>query len=376
MRIAFLDLREMDYTTETPYQRPLGGTQSALCYLAETLAKLGHQIFLFNHTSRTGLYRGVNCLKWEYQIQSIPLDVVIIVTLAGFGLEIKRLLNPDTLLIYWMHEYHLTEFASALKNPAERNIYDGMVFVSNWQQEEFYHYFGINLERSCVIRNAIAPAFTNMFATNQSILTTKSRPPILAYTSPPDRGLQILIDIFPQIRQAIPGTRLKVFSSIKIYQFSDDEDEQNYGVLYRQCRETEGIEYLGSIAQPQLAQELRSVSILTYPSTCRETSCIAVMEAIASGCLVVTSHLAALPETTANFASLIPLTKNITDYQTWFLQETINLLHQFLAGDARILENYLQHQVAQTNRLGNWSFRAQQWLQWLNHLLDNQTINY
>ncbi len=370
MKIAFVDLKYINYTTETPYFKPLGGSQSALCYLSEHLAKLGHEVFLLNRTSTPGIYRGVTCLKWESQLQSLVLDTVIILNTAGFGLNIKTQLNKNTQLIFWVQESHTAELTKALQDPEERNVYDGIVFVSNWQQEKFYHQFGINLERSCVIRNAIAPSFCHLFPPHQSILAHKSQPPILAYTSTPHRGLGILIEIFPQIRQAIPGTILKVFSSKKVYRITDRdrEDEQEFGKLYHKCRETVGIEYMGSVSQPQLAQELRAVNVLTYPNIYKETSCIAVMEAIASGCLVITSHLAALPETTANFAQLIPITKNPTEYKICFVQETIKILHQFLEGDNRIMENHLQRQVAQINRLGNWSFRAQQWLQWLNHL--------
>src|SRR5215472_13187122 len=47
MRIAFLDT-VLQYTTDTPYKSPLGGSQSALCYLAIELKRLGHAITIFN----------------------------------------------------------------------------------------------------------------------------------------------------------------------------------------------------------------------------------------------------------------------------------------------------------------------------------------
>ena len=52
MRIAFVDLAAWDYTVDAPASVPLGGSQSALCYLAKELARLGHQVSLVNRTTR------------------------------------------------------------------------------------------------------------------------------------------------------------------------------------------------------------------------------------------------------------------------------------------------------------------------------------
>lgn len=62
MKIAFLDKPGMTFTAATPYAQPLGGTQSAACYLSAALAARGHQITLLSdgHHDQTEL--GVRCI--------------------------------------------------------------------------------------------------------------------------------------------------------------------------------------------------------------------------------------------------------------------------------------------------------------------------
>ncbi len=132
--------------------------------------------------------------------------------------------------------------------------------------------------------------------------------PILTYTSTFFRGLDLLLYLFPKLPQRFTDVKSKVFSSLKVYQVTTDRDE--WEPLYRRCAETAGVEYVGLLTQPELPRELRSVNILGYPNTFAETSCISVMEALASGCLVLTSNWGYLPETTASFARFISLSQS------------------------------------------------------------------
>ena len=53
-------------------------------------------------------------------------------------------------------------------------------------------------------------------------------------------GLDLVLDIFPKIMQRFTDVRLKVFSSLKVYQVTEDRDE--WEPLYRRCAETAGLE--------------------------------------------------------------------------------------------------------------------------------------
>ncbi|MEG4498376.1 hypothetical protein QUB05_15110 [Microcoleus sp. F10-C6] len=63
MKIGFLDTYTWDYNIETRCREPLGGTQQAICYLAEALAAQGNEVFLLNNTSESGISRGLDCRR-------------------------------------------------------------------------------------------------------------------------------------------------------------------------------------------------------------------------------------------------------------------------------------------------------------------------
>ncbi|NJL55305.1 hypothetical protein HC928_09070 [bacterium] len=100
MRIAFIDGIGWDYRVDSVQSRPLGGSQSALCYLSEALARQEHEVFLFNQTSLPGLSDGVVCLPLESVstpfLQS--LDALILLNDLGRGKLFRSELNPKALL--------------------------------------------------------------------------------------------------------------------------------------------------------------------------------------------------------------------------------------------------------------------------------------
>jgi glycosyltransferase involved in cell wall biosynthesis len=373
MRIAFLDNIEWNYTVDSVARIPLGGSQSALCYLARELAAQGHQLWLFNSCAAPTMSLGVQHQPWGDLFTSrVPdLDVLIIINYAGWGQKLRRVLSPKTRLILWTQHARDQGAIAPLQDPAECQSYDYFVFVSEWQRQTYLASLEIHPRQTKLLRNCIAPAFENLFASGSEIIPQKTTPPVLAYTSTPFRGLDLLLEIFPQLHQAIPGLVLKVFSSLQVYQLADQEDP--YQWLYDKCRQTPGVAYIGSLPQAELAQELRSATLLVYPNHFPETSCISVLEAMASGCLVVTSDLGALPETTEGFGRLIPVSKDWSTYGQNFLQETLNLLQKLeqqrsSSNSFRTISTRLRWQVNYINQYYNWQRRATEWSDWLERI--------
>ncbi len=376
MRIVFIDPMQVDYNVETVYQQPLGGMQSAAIYLAEALRARGHEIVYVSQTSQPGTYRGIPC----YAVSSVAasvfqpmrLDACILVGVTIDPGNLRAVLGAGTVLTYWTG-HDLSESAvNDLANPTVRDGLDGVGMVSQWQRARFIDRFSLDPMRTAVCRNAMAPAFENLITESTGIRKIKPAKLRLAYTSTPFRGLQILIDIFPALRSAIPDLELDVYSSMEVYRISAAEDEQYFGTLYNACRNTPGVNYRGAVSQKQLATELRNVHVLAYPNTYPETSCISVMEAMAAGCLVVTSDNGALPETTAGFADMVPLSPDPMAFRQMFARQLIDSLQRYQRGE---LDHRLSSAIAFVKDNYTWARRAAEWESWLGELLQRRQGN-
>lgn len=369
MRIAFGDFCRWDFHVGTVDTSPLGGSHSAACYLARALVRLGHDVTFLSHTSQPGVHHGVTCRSWnETEVASLRsqnYDVFVSILAAGNGRVVRAALGPATRLILWTQHRADQPGVEPLKLPAERDSYDRVVFVSDWQRREFIGRFAVDMARTAVLGNAVAPAFESLFAADSPIVTEKAMPPVMAYTSTPFRGLDLLLDAFPLIRESAPDARLRVYSSMQVYRMPGEDDQRSYGALYQRCREMAGVEYRGSIAQSELAREMRETSVFAYPNTFAETYCISAIEALAAGCRVVTSDFGALRETTAGMADLVPVTgRSRRDYMVDFADRTVRALRQ--SGDPPpSATSELRRQIELIQRTATWERRAQEWDRWL-----------
>ena len=290
------------------------------------------------------------------------------------GTVVREVVGEDVTVVCWTGHAHDQPSVATLSDAAHRKAFDRFAFVSDWQRAMYCRHFGIAPERTTVLRNAIARPFERAYAPAEAILSHKAEPPTIAYTSTPYRGLDLLLQSFPEIRRRVPGVRLKVFSDMKVYRVDSDQEQERFGDLYAQCRDTEGVDHVGTIPQTALAEALKSVTVLAYPNTYPETSCISVMEAMAMGLFVVTSELAALPETAAGFGQLVPFVRDLEVFKQGFTDAVVGSLQHAMAVESWSAELDLRRQVAHANREYTWGYRADEWASWLYPLVAEKSL--
>ncbi|WP_158284585.1 glycosyltransferase family 4 protein [Azospirillum sp. TSO35-2] len=366
MHVAFLDFMGIDYTVDTPRRRPIGGSQSAVCYLAERLAAGGWRVTLFNGAAVASDSGGVDVRPVADVYGDGLAGVDVAVVCGGSTMQFAQAMaarpGRRPFLAYWTG--HMTDQAAVagLNDPAFAALWDGFVFVSRWQADAYARDFAIPMERSVVIGNAVAPAFEAVARAGVPPLGARLADPVLVYTSTPFRGLDVLLAGFPRIRAAVPDVRLRVFSSMAVYGVPAGQDP--YAPLYEQARATPGVEYVGAVDQPRLAEALRGAVALAYPNSFDETSCIAAMEAMAAGCVVASSERGALPETLAGFGLLMTPPADPLVHADHFAQMAVWLLTAARNNPAAF-EARQRQQVAYTLEQLTWEGRARQWRDWL-----------
>lgn len=171
-----------------------------------------------------------------------------------------------------------------------RNSFHKLLFISNWQYQRYQLIHQIPYdEQSAVIETGIIPA---------PISSIQSKPKdkiSIVYTSTPQRGLDIAVDVFEHLSTIHPEIHFDVFSSFKIYGW--DSADQQFETLYNRIRKHPKMTYHGFVPNEKLREHLNTAHILAYPSTWMETSCRAMLEAMSAGLVCVHPNYGALAET-------------------------------------------------------------------------------
>lgn len=121
----------------------------------------------------------------------------------------------------------------------------------------------------------------------------------MIYTSSYDRGLQHLLEMWPQVKEKIPDVELHVFYGWQLFDkfYKDNPASMAWKEKMVEGLSQPGITDHGRVSQPALIPELEQSGIWAYPTHFGEINCISALKAQACGCEPVVVNYAALKET-------------------------------------------------------------------------------
>jgi len=119
------------------------------------------------------------------------------------------------------------------------------------------------------------------------------------YTSSYDRGLQHLLEIWPEVKKEVPEATLDIFYGWKLFVqfYKDNPASMAWKEKMDKLMKQEGVTDHDRIPQEELVKEYESSAIWAYPTHFGEINCISGLKAQVYGAIPVVINYAALKET-------------------------------------------------------------------------------
>jgi glycosyltransferase involved in cell wall biosynthesis len=322
-----------------------GGSEEAVIRLSKQLKDQGWDVWVYGTPGvRVGEYDGVHWRNyWELNLKDKFNVFVAWRSPWFFDVEIdarkkylwlhdvmpveeftkERLANLDKVIV--LSEYHRSLFP---------NIPDDKIFLSangidpdDFKQEDNKH------ERD---------------------------PHRIIYMSSHVRGLQLLYEIWPEVKKAVPQATLDVYYGWGSYDAvnRDNPERMNWKQdMIDWANKLDGVTDHGKIGQDKIVQEIQKSGIWAYPCPFPEISCITAMKAQSGGAVPVSSTFAALNETVQHG---IKLDMKAQDERTQIGDWDEADLNNFKQALLDMLTNHDKQQAIRQDMM-KWSRKNQSW---------------
>ncbi len=250
-----------------------------------------------------------------------------------------RDLHDDKIRILWVHDLP-ADVAKELSDNNLRSRFHKIVFCGNWQYQQFIDHVRVPIDhRVMVIDNGIVPIPDHKKPEDEINLI---------YFSTPQRGLDVLLDVFlhPEngIAKMFPNVKLHVCSSFKIYGMEHLDAQDGFKRMFDACKEHPQIVYHGTKTNDEMRELLQKMHVFAYPSTWPECNSLASIEAMSARLLCVVPNYAGLMDTFGGMSP--PLYQWQQDRQIHaavFHANLVNVINNVHTDGARNLTGFMKN---------------------------------
>jgi len=297
----------LPFDGQAPFERSLGGSESAVVFMARELARRGHKVRVFCSCERPGRYDGVDyedLTEWPEFVELRTCDVFVCARfLRGLTAPVRSRVN-----VVWNHDLLPKDAAQQMASLMYK--VDRLFVLSEFHQAAFQRRLTLPEDQYLVTRNGV-----DLELTDEAIAEVERDPDRVLYTSRPERGLEVLLTLWPELKRRRPSLKL----AVAFYENpGPDAYMAEYLLTLRSVAEAlPDVTLLGGLTKRELYRELARSALVLYPATFPEVSCISAMEAGACGTPMVASAYAALKETVASGETgvLVPGDPRTEEYQ-------------------------------------------------------------
>lgn len=270
---------------ESVRKGPLGGVESAVCFLAEALATRGHEVMVRNMCREA---RQIDGVDWAPLAGGLPETADLYIANRGDKLIPKMTGARRTL--FWVHNpaHYLMKWRYLSKLWRHK---PAIVFIGDYHKTTYPAW--APGEQRVVIPYGIPPEMC------QTSARTTPPKPIAVFTSNPLRSLDWLLACWrDRIQPHAPGAELHLYSGAATYGAVGDAKSAEMEQVLDLARNLSkhGVVLHDPVAKPELVDIFRNARVMLYKGDPNETFCAAVAEAQAAGVPAVVQNLGSVVE--------------------------------------------------------------------------------
>jgi glycosyltransferase involved in cell wall biosynthesis len=295
--------------------------------------------FEWNHEESGGTEYMARNFRKKILPLTPKLQNYLSVIVPGIVPNESNLYNSNKQIIMWIHNtpsQYTEEALRILRNPKFLDKIKYFIAVSESGKQEILKQVNIEPERIYVIPNAVNPLRYN------SIKFNKPNKIKVITASSPDRGLVILLNSLPLIKEDF---ELDIFGSFNPDKFPELTPDPR-------------INFYGFSAKATVAKHYELAHIHAYPSTYIETFCISQAEAMSAGLLCVTSDIGALPEVSNGYTTIYPYEPDNNKHIEIFAEKLSEAINTIKSGNWNP-----EAQIEYVNKTYSWDAIKDKWLE-------------
>jgi len=274
----------LKFNGHTVNEKALGGSESALTYMARETAKLGHDVTVYCECDAPGWYDSVEyrTLDQYTKDNKSQFDVLIVSRFTDFlAMAVDSKMN-----ILWQHDIDTANFRDAI------GCSDRVFCLSDFHKSLFVKNYDIDPTNY---------VWKTSNGYDQEIITEyvpyEAKKNNYIYASRPERGLKLLLEkIWPEIVERNPDAVLHICTYEHTLELPE-EVKKIHKEVEDLLEYSRNIKQIGHLPKRQFYNLLSNCAYMVYPTNFPEISCINAIEAQYNGCLVITSDEFALSET-------------------------------------------------------------------------------
>ncbi len=263
-------------------QRGITGSEEAVIYVSQKLADLGYKVIVFAdppaHSRHSSLSANPRFVSLDRPFHG-SIDIAVSWRMPHIANELKKHVPK---VYFWPAD---TNDRRLSKEMIE--AFDDVLWISEWQREQWISVNPEFARFTSVFGNAINPE-------EFSDPVERENPYSCIYGSNYARGLEILLDIWPAVKEQYPRATLDIYYGWQHWGCLSPEKEAK--MRQQIPRLTDVCEH-GLVGHPELNCAYSKASFWTYPCIMPETFCTTAIRAQMGGAIPVVIEGSALSET-------------------------------------------------------------------------------